>query len=61
MYASQNHVYGHNAVTDQRQASRQAAERYAQVSAVAEDRRSRRSAKRQARDQRQGATVAVTA
>lgn len=61
MYDAQNYVYDQYAVNDQRQASRKAAERYAQVSAVAEDRRSRRAAKRQARDQRQGATVAVAA
>ena len=61
MYASQNHVYGHYAVNDQRQASRQAAERYAQVSAVAEGRRSRVSAKREARGQRRDAAVPAVA
>lgn len=59
MYASQNYVLGHYTVTDQREVSRHAAERYAQVSAATEGRHERVSARRQARTQRRSAAVAT--
>ena len=59
MYASQQYVSGYITVSDERTVSRQAAERYAQVSAVSEIRQQRTSAKREARGQRRSATVAT--
>jgi hypothetical protein len=59
MYASQQHVSGYLATSNQRDVSRQAAERYAQVSAANESRQERTSAKREARSQRSSAAVAT--
>lgn len=63
MYASLEHVQNHYAVVDQRAVSQRAAERYQQLSAVAESRRSGvggwREARAQRRDQRRNQRVAV--
>ena len=59
MYASHQHVYGSYAVHDQRAVSQQAAERYSQVSAVAEARRQQVSDRREARARRRSHSVAV--
>ena len=58
MYTSQ-HVHGQLTVGDQRSASRQAAERYAQVSAAAEARRERAGVRRRARARRHRHFVTV--
>lgn len=61
MYASTSHVYGHFTVTDQREASRHAADRYALLTAVADTRSQRVQQKRLARSRRGHATAPATA
>jgi hypothetical protein len=60
MYASSQYVPGYFAVSDQRQASRRAADRHAQVSAAVESKRERSSARREARGRRGHAAVPAT-
>ena len=59
MYASQQYAHVSYAVSDQRAVSRQAAERYSQVSAVVEARRQRVTARREARARQTSPSVAV--
>lgn len=59
MYASQQHALGSYAVDDQRAVSRQAAERFSQISAVAEARRQELLDRRAARARRRSPSVAV--
>jgi hypothetical protein len=61
MYASEREVYGMYFLTDAREVSRKAAERFAQFKAAAGRRRERASGKRQARRVRRSAAVAASA
>ena len=61
MYASEREVYGLFLLTDQREVSQLAAERFAQLKAAASHKRERRAlAKRAARGRRSQAAVATT-
>ena len=61
MHASEREVYGMYFLADVREVSRKAAQRFAQLKAVAGRRRERASDKRQARRVRRSAAVAANA
>ena len=61
MYASEREVYGMYFLADAREASRKAAEQFAQFKAAAGRGRERASGKRQARRVRRSAAVAASA